>query len=560
MKRLALLLIGFSFSVLKELPAQTIKTKLVDWTIDSVILMGNDLATMYFSKEFDIINPSAQIRIMLPSGGRGFWTPEAWAYPTLPALTVEILHEPIDPDKIHKATRYEKWKDSLETLKDTVRQLKIKLETVERGLSLLEKNWELPENADALDETLDMWLAYHLIASESLLVRKAYLETVIQKLEEQIKSIETFLDRKQPSIKTRTVLVIKPYSNKAGKYKIVLRVHTRSFSLTPLMNVYVQTKAETDNPDVKVDWIVKVSQNTGIDWKNTTIVYYPEAVEPSSSKIERSPFRYIVTLVKIYRINRSLFGRRKEVLYAPKLGGKGVRSMNDITIKEPVLQEKSIPEISIDESKLLPTIIRIRNATILDGSVRSFNVISKAVENAIIDLYAFSGSELAVYTLSLPIENIRPIIAESVSLFYNGNLMGKRNLTIEETSEKFIKLPIIAHPLIRVKTKQIEIVEKTGLFKRSKAIRFSVSISANVSDSLNLKYATIMRLESKLLNFTITGMEQYKMMQTQKGTDHYIEWEIPVMPSKTINLTYEITFTTKRKYGISISTFSKDAF
>ncbi len=547
------------FEITSSVYAKVVRTNLKDWTLDSVILTGNDLATLYFSKEFDIANPAMRIRVALPSNA--FQQPEAWAVPFLPALTVEMINEPVNPDNVNPSKRYEKWKDSLEVLKDTLRRLKIKLETVERGLSLLEKNWELPENADALDETLDMWLAYHLIASESLLVRKTYLETIIEKLDEQIKSISAFLDRGKPALKTRKVLIIKPYANKQGRYKIVVRVYSRSFSLTPLMNVYVTTKAGIDTPNVKVDWIIKVSQNTRIDWKNTTIVYYPEAVEPPKTKVRKSPYQYLVISAKANRIYRPLFRRRGGKLYAPKFGG-GVQIQPDRTTSEFKLTAEPIdaPEISIDQSKLLPTIIRIRNATIFDGSVRSFNIISKTVKDATIDLYAFSGSEVVVHTLNLPLEEIRPIIAQTVSLFYNGNLMGRRNLTVEETAEKSIKLPIISHPLIRVKTKQIEVIEQAGLFKRKKTIRFSVSISTTSSDSLIIKYATVIELKSQLLNFTISGIEQFKMTQAQKGTDHYIEWEIPVTSSKTINLTYEITFITKRKYEISISTFTKDAF
>jgi len=531
----------------------TINSNLRDWALDSVILTGNNLATMYFSKEFQINSPNVKIRVVLPSNT--FQQPEAWALPTLPSLTIETLNEPIDPDNVYGSSRYEKWKDSLEVLKDTVGKLKIKLTTVERGLTLLEKNWELPENADALDEILDMWLAYHLIASESLLVRKTYLETAIQKLEEQIKSISSFLNRRHPPVKSRKVLIIKPYSDKAGKYKVIVRVYTRSFSLTPLMNIYVKTKAGHDTPDVKVDWIIKVSQNTGVDWKNTTIVYYPEAVEPSTTKVRKSPYQYLVISARANRVYRPLFRRRGGKFYKPTFELDQTTSKFTLTV-----ESVDAPEISIEESKLLPTIVRIRNATILDGSVRSFNIISKTVKNATIDLYAFSGSDLVVHTLNLPLEEIKPIIARSASLFYNGNLVGKRSLTVEETSANSIKLPISSHPLIRAKTKQIEIVEKAGLFKRKKTIRFSLSISSTSSDSLIIKYATVIELKSKLLNFTISGMEQFKITQTQRGTDHYIEWEIPITSSKTINLTYEITFTTKRKYEISISTFKRDAF
>ncbi len=559
MNRHIFLFIGLVWIFFNELNARTINTNLSDWSLDSVILTGNSLATMYFSKEFQISGPDVKIRVVLPS--TAFQQADAWAVPTLPALTIETLNEPIDPNKTYGSNRYAKWKDSLEVLKDTVRKLQIKLQTVDRGLSVLEKNWELPENADALDETLDMWLAYHLIASESLLVRKTYLETMIQNLEDQIKSIESFLDQRQPALKTRKVLIIKPYSNNLGRYKVIIRIYTRAFSLTPLMNIYVQTKAEIDSPEVKVDWIIKVSQNTGIDWKNTTIVYYPEAVRRIHKRGKLSIYRYLVTSARTYRISKPLF-RKRAGFYAPKPGGEisSEQEQATPTIAKQPLRTENAPEISIDETKLLPSIIRVRNATILDGSTRSFNIISKTVKDATIDLYAFSGSDLVVHTLTLPLEEIKPIIVQTVSLFYNGNLMGRRNLTVEETAENLIKLPIISHPLIRVNTKQIEVIEQAGLFKRKKTIRFSVSISTTSSVSLVIKYATVIELKSKLINFTITGMEQYKMMQTQKGTDHYIEWEIPVMPSKTINLTYEITFTTKRKYGISISTFSKDAF
>ena len=558
MKDLCVALTGLVL-VTNNIIARDINTQLRDWNLDSVILTGNSIATMYFSKEIRITNPNVKIKVVLPSNA--FFQPEAWAIPTLPALTVETLNEPISPGKVQGSSRYEKWQDSLETLKDTLRRLKIKLETVERGLDLLEENWELPENADALDETLDMWLAYHLVASESLLVRKTYLETAIQKLEEQVKSIESFLKRRQPALKTRKVLVIKPYSNKAGTYKIIIRVYTRAFSLTPLMNIYVKTKAGIDTPEVKVDWIIKVSQNTGIDWKNTTIVYYPEAVEPQQSKVRKSPYKYLVISAEAYRVYRPLFRRRRGKLYAPRFGGEVQIPAEETTSKFTLAKESiGAPEISIEESKLLPTILRIRNATILDGSVRSFNVISKFVHNATIDLYAFSGSDLAVYTLTLHRKQIEPIIAHSVSLFYNGNLMGKRNLSVEDMSETIIRIPLISHPLVRVKTQKVEEVEKNSLLRRTKTVRFSVVVSSTAPDTLTLTYSTLLNLKSKMLNYSIKGMEAFPAHKTTKGTETYIDWKITIPPSQTINLTYEFIFSTKRKYEIVVSTYYKDAF
>ncbi len=550
-------------------PAKTINTQLRDWTLDSVVLAGNRIATLFFSKEFQLNSPYTQIRVRLPSNA--FAQPEAWTIPTISTITTEQMKEPMSPDATPASQRLKKWKDSLTTLKTTVRKLKIQLETINAGLDVLRKNRKLPENTTGSSSILNQWLDNHMTMTESLLTQKAKLEQQINQMEKQIRAIENFLKGNVPNSRFQNVVLIRPYCEKAGNYKIILRVHSRAFRLTPQIHVHVQQKTpQKQQYQVKAYWTVQISQTTGIDWNNTTIVYYPElpkgsapiSRKPGSPSVE-IPARYLVTSAEIYR------KRRRQRLYTPRfyspLGGAS-RRKRSLTVTEsepelPAVQEPVPPRAEVvEETELLPAVIRIQHATILDRTVRTFQLMHREVKDASVELYAFSGSEFAVYVLDVPSSALFPMIAPTISLYYNGNLVGRRALHTEELIGERVRIPLLTHPLIRVRTTHIETIYRSGLRKRTATAYFSIAITSTARDTLSLKYATLILLASTKIAYTLQGISPETFTERVQGIDRYVTWTVQVAPSQTTNLEFRIVFTTRKKYRIRVKVFTQDVF
>ncbi len=543
-----------------------INTQLKDWTLDSVVLAGNRIATLFFSKEFHLNSPYTQIRVRLPSNV--FSQPEAWTIPTISTITTEQMKEPLSPDAAPASQRLKKWKDSLTTLKATVRKLKIQLETINAGLDVLQKNRKLPENTTGSSTILNQWLSNHMTMTESLLTQKARLEQQIDQMEKQIRAIESFLKGNVPNSRFQNVVLIRPYCEKAGNYKIILRVHSRAYRLTPQIHVYVQQQTSQGQQYlVNAYWTVQISQSTGIDWNNTTIVYYPElpktpkpiSRKPGNQSLE-IPARYLVTFAEIYR-------KRRQRLYMPRfyspLGGpaRKKRSLAVVKTESEVPQEPLPPKAEVvEESKLLPAVIRIQHATILDRTARTFQLMHKEIKDATVELYAFSGSEFAVYVLEVPSSELFPLIAPTLSLYYNGNLVGRRKLHTEEMIGERVRIPLLTHPLIRIRTTHIETIQRSGLRKRTATAYFSVAIISTARDTLSLRYATLVRLASTEVGYTLQGVSPETFTERVQGIDRYVTWTVQIAPSQTTSQEFRIVFTTRKKYRIRVKVFTRDVF
>ncbi len=538
MKKLTLILL---LCIANGSLAQEINTSLSEWDLDSVIFEWGSVATLYFSKTFDIREPDMRIKVLLPM--RKFENFEAWGQPILSAITVETVREPI-LDGEGQGKLYKNWTDSLRRLKDSLESLKVKVKTIEAGIEVLKENRDLPANAPSSGKFLTQWVDLHILTTESLLVQKSKLHKQINQLEEIINSIENFLNSEgNDDVMTREVLIIRPNADSLGTYKIVVRMVSRDVRVTPIMNLIVEGN-KLVSPRVIADWVLQIKQNTGFDWKNTNIVYYPkrdDSNEDSYSSIPKP--RVIITKASIKPRPEK---ERRKIIKRPvqtEVTTSGYR------LAEAVIVVKYYdPELSVSKDLVL-SVIRLNNISLEEGATRSIKVMTKKLKNASISLFAFSGTQKLYHFLNVPTRELYPIIASQISLYRNGSLVGRTKV---KPGSDTIRLPIATHQYAQTLTSNLEFFEHSGFFKTRVFGRYRATFTNHGKDTLRFRYVTYVDVKSREINFHVNSKPKPNLRKFNKSR-YLLEWNLELLPEQSRELEYEIVFTTKKRYVIEIS-------
>jgi len=521
--------------------AQEISTSLNDWNLDSVVFEWGSVATLYFSKTFDIKQSDVRIRVILPN--REFENFEAWGQPILSAITVETIREPI-LEEAGQSKLYRNWADSLKRLKDSLEDLKIKVETIEAGIEVLQENRGLPPNAPSSNRFLTQWVDLHIATTESLLVKKGKLQKQINQLEDVINSIESFLGSEGADAGlTREVLIIRPNADSFGTYKIVVRMISRDVRVTPIMNLIVEGN-KLVSPRVTADWVLRIKQNTGLDWKNTNIVYYPKRDDRSEESYSNIPKpRVIVTEASIKQRPKK---ERRKIIKRPvetEVTSSGFR------LAEAVIVVKYYdPELTVSRDLVL-SVIRLSNISLEEGATRSIKVMSRELKNTSVSLFAFSGDQKFYYLLNVPTKELYPIIASQISLYHRGSLIGKTEI---KPYLDTIRLPIATHQYAQTLTSSLEFFEHSGFFRTRVFGRYKATFTNHGKDTLRFRYVTYVDVKSREISFYVNSKPKPNRKKLRKNR-YLLEWNLELLPEQSLELEYEIVFKTRKRYAIKIS-------
>lgn len=533
--------LGFLLCVVSGSFAREISTTLNDWNLDSVIFEWGSVATLYFSKTFDVSQSDMKIKVLLPM--RRFENFEAWGQPILSAITVETIREPILEEE-RQSKLYRNWADSLKRLKDSLQSLKIRVETIEAGMEVLKENRSLPANDPSSNRFLTQWVDLHIMTTKTLLVEKSKLQKQINQLEDIINSIESFLGSDGADAeRTREVLIIRPNADSFGTYKIVVRMVSRDVRVTPIMNLIVEGN-KLASPRVTSDWVLQIKQNTGLDWKNTNIVYYPKRDDYDEESYYNIPKpKVIVTEASIKQRPKE---ERRKIIKRPVPIEVAAASYE---LAPAIIVVKYYdPELAVSRDLVL-SVIRLNNISLEEGATRSIKVMTKELKNTSVSLFAFSGDQKFYYCLNIPTKELYPIIASQVSLYHRGSLIGKTEIKPQLDT---IRLPITTHQYAQTLTSSLEFFEYSKFFRTRVFGTYKASFTNHGKDTLRFRYVTYVDVKSREIKFYVNSKHKPNRIKFNKSR-YLLEWNLELLPEQSLELEYEIVFVTRKRYIIKIS-------